>query len=436
MSTDRHKPQTQKSQVTLGAAPSGALQRKCACGQHTIAGGECESCSKKRLQRHASGQAETEEAPPVVHEVLRSPGQPLDAETRGFMESRFHQDFSRVRLHTDARAAESSAALRAHAYTMGQEIVFGAGQYAPGSARGKRLLAHELVHTIQQGGNGVGVATKLIAGRADDVSEREADAIADSVMLSAEHATVPLAVKRSEPAVLQRQETREEEARQDTESRIGQMFTEEPESTPKKVLAPPKNPICGPNVTAQVIAAILNVRNAFNGWNFFKKGMACQGLTDLVTATVAWDINELHDQDWIHSYYGPDCATAGAKPSCFASVQIIKDCHYAGSVNYVIFGTMCKLCHDHYKSWLDPKFLQYSKPMMINLIDIYKGGHSPMQAEPSANFEESKAWASAGYDGWPTGGSPPKGDRPNCKPVCGEPYDGPRFTIRWFPFQI
>jgi hypothetical protein len=213
------------------------------------------------------------------------------------------------------------------------------------------------------------------------------------------------------------------------------MFTEEPKSTTKKDVAPPKNPVCGPNVTAQVMTAVLNVRNAFNEWNGFKKDIACKGLRELQTGSFAWDINELHEQDWIHGYYGPDCATAGAKPSCKSSVQIKKDCHYAGSVNYVIFGTMCRLCHDHYKSWWDVKYLQYSKLAMINLIDMYKGG-LPTQWEPSANYEESKAWAIAGYEGWPLGGSPPKGDRPNCKPACGEPYDGPRFTISWFPFQI
>ena len=127
-------------------AAGSILQRQCACGQHTIAGGECEECGKKRLQRRA----ETDEVPPVVHEVLRSPGQPLDAETRAFMEPRFHQDFSRVRVHTDARAVESTRAVNALAYTVGRDIVLGQRQYAPGTMEGRKLLAHELTHVVQQ----------------------------------------------------------------------------------------------------------------------------------------------------------------------------------------------------------------------------------------------------------------------------------------------
>lgn len=89
-------------------------------------------------------------APPIVHEVLASPGQSLYSTVRGFMEPRFGYDFSQVRVHTDAKAAESAQAMGAVAYTVGQEVVFGAGQYAPGTAEGRRLLAHELTHVVQQ----------------------------------------------------------------------------------------------------------------------------------------------------------------------------------------------------------------------------------------------------------------------------------------------
>jgi hypothetical protein len=91
------------------------------------------------------------EAPPVVHDVLRSPGQPLNAATRGFMEPRFGHDFSRVRVHTDAEAAQSARHLHASAYTVGDHIVFAEGRLAPSTAAGKRLLAHELAHVIQRG---------------------------------------------------------------------------------------------------------------------------------------------------------------------------------------------------------------------------------------------------------------------------------------------
>ncbi len=135
-------------------APNGVLQRKCDCGQHTMAGGKCEACSKKRgdvLHRKAADSSEMNEAPPIVREVLNSPGQPLDAETRALFEPRFGRDFSNVRVHTDAKAAESAQAVNAQAYTVGRDIVFGTGQYVPEIAAGKRLLAHELTHVVQQG---------------------------------------------------------------------------------------------------------------------------------------------------------------------------------------------------------------------------------------------------------------------------------------------
>jgi len=89
-------------------------------------------------------------ASPVVNEVLRSPGQRLDPETRAFFESRLDRDFSRIRIHTDAVAVSSAQAVNANAYTLGQHIVFDSQQYAPASDHGKRLLAHELAHVVQQ----------------------------------------------------------------------------------------------------------------------------------------------------------------------------------------------------------------------------------------------------------------------------------------------
>lgn len=106
------------------------------------------------LQRKAADDATVDAAPPVVHEVLQSPGQPLDAGARAFLEPRLGHDFSQVRVHTDARAAESARAVKAVAYTVGRDIVFAAGQHAPGSQRGRHLLAHELAHTLQQNAAG------------------------------------------------------------------------------------------------------------------------------------------------------------------------------------------------------------------------------------------------------------------------------------------
>ncbi len=111
-------------------------------------GVECAECRKKReasLQRVAVTSAPAHGVPSIVHDVLRSPGQSLDTGTRAFMEPRFGRDFSHVRIHTDAQAAQSAQVVNAQAYTVGQDLVFGPGQYAPETQEGTKLLAHELV---------------------------------------------------------------------------------------------------------------------------------------------------------------------------------------------------------------------------------------------------------------------------------------------------
>jgi|GEM_PF-1354838 len=204
------KSTVQNSPVGVGGpGQSQLLQRKCACGGGAGLSGECDECDREKLvQRHSVGVAPPA-VPPIVHEVLRSPGTPLDAHSRTFMESRFshhfgqvqihpvgpqkfsgdltigaagdlfeqeaddlagrviglqdHQpkrsglrngyDFSQVRIHTDARAAQSAREVGAAAYTVGRDIVFGSGQFAPDTERGQALLAHELTHVVQQSGN-------------------------------------------------------------------------------------------------------------------------------------------------------------------------------------------------------------------------------------------------------------------------------------------
>lgn len=187
---------------------SGLLQRKCACGGSSGLAGECKECKQEMLQRKtANNQEEASAAPPVVNEAISSAGQPLDDGTRLFMQSHLAHDFSRVRVyaaphgqsglaigqphdhyereadrvaeqalsappehasrsapdssmtkdfsdvrvHTDARAAESAKAVNALAYTVGRDVVFAEGQYAPETKEGRRLIAHELVHVFQQG---------------------------------------------------------------------------------------------------------------------------------------------------------------------------------------------------------------------------------------------------------------------------------------------
>lgn len=161
------------------------LQRKCVCGHHDRMDGKCEECNKKRegtSQRAARGPLTTGKAPPIVHEVLRSPGQPIDGEARAFMEPRFAHDFSHVRLHTDSRAAESARAVDALAYTVGHDVVFREGQYKPSTYQGRRLLAHELTHTIQQAAVTDGPCDGINLGSAASPYETEANAWADLVV--------------------------------------------------------------------------------------------------------------------------------------------------------------------------------------------------------------------------------------------------------------
>jgi Domain of unknown function (DUF4157) len=123
------------------------LQRSCGCGGSGGSTGECEECKeKKTLQRKSSGADGVAVAPPIVHEVLNSPGQPLDKATRDFFEPRFGHDLSRVRIHSDAQAAESARAVNASAYTVGSHVVFG----RTSSPLERTLLAHELTHVAQQ----------------------------------------------------------------------------------------------------------------------------------------------------------------------------------------------------------------------------------------------------------------------------------------------
>lgn len=111
-----------------------------------------EPMSHERLRTEPAGAGGLEQAavPPLVHEVLRSPGQPLDPATRAFMEPRFGYDFGNVRVHTDARADAASASVGARAFTVGSDIVFRQGELAPHTQSSRALLAHELAHTIQQ----------------------------------------------------------------------------------------------------------------------------------------------------------------------------------------------------------------------------------------------------------------------------------------------
>lgn len=173
-------------------ARSLVVQRKCACGGSAGAGGECSDCHDHRLpiQRSASNHNVIGTVPPIVDNVLSSAGRPLDTDTRSFMENRFGHDFGDVRVHSGSQAAESARAINAHAYTVGQDIVFGAGQYAPDTSHGRHLLAHELAHTVQQRGLQRYASDLRLSNGSESHYEAEADHAA-AVVNSASHTRTP-----------------------------------------------------------------------------------------------------------------------------------------------------------------------------------------------------------------------------------------------------
>ncbi|MGZ5016904.1 MAG: eCIS core domain-containing protein [Methylobacter sp.] len=183
----------QAKTTSVLSPPQGVLQRKCACGNSTFASGECAECAKKKgmLQRKLSigasndpleleadriadqvmaslGHSVTSRAPlhiqrftrqaiegtdtasASVDRALAGSGRPLEPALRIDMEQRFGHDFSQVRVHSDGTAEQSAKEVNANAYTVGHNIVFDSGRFAPGTHKGRRLIAHELAHVVQQ----------------------------------------------------------------------------------------------------------------------------------------------------------------------------------------------------------------------------------------------------------------------------------------------
>jgi outer membrane protein OmpA-like peptidoglycan-associated protein len=134
-------------QVAHSVMHSGPSASHCSCG-----GGE--ECQQKQcgpeIQRSATSPSTPAHVPEIVGSVLRSPGRPLDSSTRAFFEPRFGRDLSHVRVHADSAAAESAHSIQAHAYTVGNHVVFASRQFSPETEQGQTLLAHELTHVAQQ----------------------------------------------------------------------------------------------------------------------------------------------------------------------------------------------------------------------------------------------------------------------------------------------
>jgi hypothetical protein len=159
---------------------------------------------KAPVQRAPASAAAASPEHADVDDALATPGRALDSRTQRTMEARFGYDFSGVRIHDDARAAETASQIDAAAFTVGQEIVFGAGRYDPSGPTGLRLLAHELAHTLQQGEARPAGSGRRPLGRPDDRWEREAVDASRTVLAGGPPA--PPRTTPAPPAVQRQQE--------------------------------------------------------------------------------------------------------------------------------------------------------------------------------------------------------------------------------------
>jgi hypothetical protein len=162
----------------IGAAPD-VVQRKCDACQ--------EEEKKGHVQRAADPARDDADANPSTATALSAAtggGVPLGGSLRAFLEPRFGQDFSHVRVHADSEAERAARSVNARAYTVGNHILFGRGEYAPTSQRGLHLLAHELTHVVQQRAHGAGGAIQRCANAAE---EKNFDATAKQVKAKAQY---------------------------------------------------------------------------------------------------------------------------------------------------------------------------------------------------------------------------------------------------------
>ena len=255
-------------------------------------------------------------------------GELLSAELRAFYEPRFGRDFSQVRLHHGPGAGASACALGARAYTLGRDIAFAPGEFQPHSIAGRRLIAHELVHTMQQGAAG-------------DRLPPSAGAVS-LVQRQPEDTGVP--VDTGSPELVDTGE-------------LGQgpdIGVEEPGEEIR---------LCGPDIEEALAAAAERTGQHFAGLGEEQRKEFCHALVAIgADATTAWDIHDLQFRGigWIHDDYAPDAAVGGApegdeaQPRCEMSVTLNGRCHMPNTVNYYIYGVMCRLCEGFLQELPEP----------------------------------------------------------------------------------
>ena len=182
-------------------------------------------------------------------------------------------------------------------------------------------------------------------------------------------------------------------------------------------------PTCGPDVSRALSAAITRTRLEFATWGAVKRLAQCNALLTPPFSGIAWDIDQLGPggREKLAEDARPKCAT------CTQNLSVQVDgCHYAGSVNYVIFGVMMRLCHTDYRDSPGPSRAEaelFSEDAMTKVISAYK------TIRQAPNKAASIRWAKAGYNGWPSVPAPP----PEL-PKCGDcRYEVKRLTVRWLP---
>lgn len=175
----RTREQTQPFARSSLMSSARRIQRTCSCGTPEGTQGQCTRCASK-CRTPADGARSS--VPAIVLDVLHSPGSSLAPDVTSYFSERFQHDLSQVRVHHDAQANRAADEVGARAYTVGRDVVFADGEYAPNTTAGRKLLAHELTHVVQQdGAQAKSVDDALTVGLAGDSYEREADAVANTV---------------------------------------------------------------------------------------------------------------------------------------------------------------------------------------------------------------------------------------------------------------
>ena len=188
-----------------------------------------------------SAALEEQEPSPVKDVVGSGGGAPLDRDTRSFMESRLGADFSDVRVHTDSKASASAKSVQAHAYTVGNDLVFQSDKYEPQSESGQRMLAHELTHVVQQRSGPVagtpapgGIKISDPSDSFEQAAESSASRVMSTVAAPAATATAQTSVQRQEDeeevqGMFVQREEEEEEVQGSFVQRQGEEAEEEAE---------------------------------------------------------------------------------------------------------------------------------------------------------------------------------------------------------------